>query len=347
MAYNVLEVININQTYTVKAGDTLYGISNQFGVSVTELARINNVKAETLQIGQVLTIPNTSGTNPNTMFIYTVEKGDSLYSIASKYNTTVNELIDLNNLKSTNLSIGQVLRIPEMYTKEDEMTLPSFTSYTVKKDDNLYSIARDNNISVDTLMKDNALTSSALSIGQILKIRLPEGVSNEIEECFGPDYTPPEDNSTFIYTVKKGDNLYDIAKLYNTSVSVIKSLNNLTSNNLSIGQQLKIPSSSSTPTTSTTYTVKKGDSLYSIAQAYNTTVNEIKSLNNLTSNSLSIGQQLKIPSSSSASTNTTYIVKSGDNLYSIARMFNTTVDSIKKKNNLTSNLLSIGQKLII
>ena len=86
------------KTYTVKKGDTLYGISNQFGVSVTELARINNVNANTLQIGQVLTIPSESGTNPNNMFMYTVKKGDSLYSIAKKYNTTVNDIMKLNYL---------------------------------------------------------------------------------------------------------------------------------------------------------------------------------------------------------------------------------------------------------
>ena len=75
------------------------------------------------------------------------------------------------------------------------------------------------------------------------------------------------------------------------------------------------------------------------------------SLNNLNSSSLSIGQKLKIPGASGGSSSgtaaQTYTVKSGDNLYSIAKKFNTTVDSIKKKNNLSSNLLSIGQKLKI
>ena len=65
-------------TYTVKPGDTLWGISNQYGVSVTELARINNVTADKLRVGQVLTIPSKSGTNPSNMFIYTVQKGDRL-----------------------------------------------------------------------------------------------------------------------------------------------------------------------------------------------------------------------------------------------------------------------------
>lgn len=289
----------MNQTYTVKAGDTLYGISNQFGVSVTELAELNNIKGSNLQIGKVLIIPTTSGANPNNMFLYTVKAGDTLYSIARKYNTTPQAIIDLNYLKTTNLKIGDVIRIPEMYTPEDAMFLPNYTNYTVKRGDTLYSIAKNNNIGVDILMKDNALTDNNLTIGKTLKIRIPStGVGIEIEECFGPDYTPPTSNTqTYTtYTVKKGDNLYSIANRFNTSVSAITKLNNLVNNNLSIGQILKIPSTSSQTAPSQT---------------------------------------------------NTYIVKSGDNLYSIARRFNTTVDSIKRKNNLTSNALSIGQKLII
>ena len=342
----------MQETYTVKAGDTLYGISNQFGVSVTELAELNGIKGDNLQIGQVLIIPGSSGTNPDTMFMYTVKSGDSLYSIAQKYNTTVDAIKKLNYLTSNNLSVGQVIRIPETYTPEDQITLPNYINYVVKKGDNLYSIARDNNVSVDTIKQDNGLTSNTLTIGQNLKIRIPSGSGVVIEECFGAEYTPPDSTNTITYTVKKGDNLYNIANKYNTSVTVIMNLNNLTSTNLSVGQQLKIPSSSGTGggtsggngTNTQTYTVKSGDSLYSIANRYGTTVDAIKSLNNLTSNSLSIGQVLKIPGSSST---TTYIVKSGDSLYSIAKKFNTTADSIKRKNNLTSNLLSIGQKLII
>lgn len=284
-------MIIINNTYTVKAGDTLYGISNQFGVSVTELARLNNVKADTIKVGQILKIPTSSGTNPNTMFMYTVKSGDTLYKIATKYNTTVNQIKDINNLTSNNLSIGQVLRIPEMYTKEEDLILPNYISYTVKAGDTIYSIARNNNISVDTLIQDNSLTDNILKIGSILKIRIPSG-STVIEECIGPDYNPPEDNNNINYIVKKGDSLYTIASKYNTSVSIIKSLNNLTSNNLSIGQILKIPNNNQSSIN--TYIVKSGDNLYSIARKFNTTVNSIKSKNNLSNNLLSVGQKLII-----------------------------------------------------
>ena len=152
------------------------------------------------------------------------------------------------------------------------------------------------------------------------------------------------------YTVKAGDSLYKIASLYQTSVNAIIDLNNLTSNNLSIGQVLKIPSDKTTtpPTTSSiTYTVKSGDSLYKIANQFNTTVDAIKSLNNLTSNNLSIGQSLKIPTTKATNNYLNYTVRSGDNLYSIASRYNTTVNIIKNLNNLTSNNLSIGQVLKI
>ena len=285
----------MNNTYVVKAGDTLYGISNQFGVSVTELAEINNVVGRPLRIGEVLTIPNNVGTNPNNMFMYTVKKGDSLYGIAKKYNTTVNDIMKLNYLTNINLVVGQVLRIPEMYFKESEMYLPNYINYTVKKGDTLYSIARDNNIDVDTLIKDNSLTNNNLFIGQVLRIRTPMSSSIDVEECFGRDYTPPVavTSSYITYTVVKGDSLYGIAKKYNVSVNDIVSLNNLKTNNLYIGQLLKIPTSSSGVSTNT-YIVKAGDSLYSIARKYNTTVDIIKRNNNLTTNLLSVGQKLVI-----------------------------------------------------
>ena len=86
----------MEKTYIVKEGDTLYGISNQFGVSVTELAELNMVDASTLKV-------------------------------------------------------GQILRIPETYTKEEDIYLPNYTNYIVKKGHTIYSIARENNITVDTI----------------------------------------------------------------------------------------------------------------------------------------------------------------------------------------------------
>ena len=143
------------------------------------------------------------------------------------------------------------------------------------------------------------------------------------------------------YTVKSGDSLWSIANKYNTSVSELKSLNNLNSNNLQVGQILILPGEQSN-NEDNTYTVKSGDSLWSIANKYNTSVNELKSLNNLSSDILQIGQVLKLPSN-----NKLYIVKSGDSLWNIANRYNTTVNTLKNLNNLSSNSLTIGQELIL
>ncbi|CDC62393.1 peptidoglycan-binding LysM [Clostridium sp. CAG:417] len=277
-----------NKTYTVKKGDTLYGISKQFNTSAQKIRELNNLKNDNIVPSQVLIISENNGTNPNECVIYTVKKGDSLYEIAKKYNTSVDAIKRYNNLTTNNLSIGQKIRIPCNIEDNDDTVMPKYISYTVKAGDNLYNIAKKYNTTVDKIKRDNNLQSNNLTIGKILLIEDTSDQST-IEECFGEEYEAPSSNIT--YTVQKGDNLYSIANKYNTTVNEIKSLNNLTSNNLSIGQQLRIPTNASG---NITYTVQKGDNLYGIARKYNTTVNEIKRKNNLTSNNLSIGQQLII-----------------------------------------------------
>lgn len=267
--------------------------------------------------------------SPTVGTYYTVQSGDSLWSIAKKYGVTVDELKSANNLISNTLSIGQVLRIPI----EEEDSLPS--TYIVVSGDTLYSIARKFNTTIDAIKTLNNLTTNSLSIGQTL--RIPGETEENIPTAV--DYVD--------YTVKSGDSLYAIARNYGISVDDIKSFNNLTSNTLSIGQKLRIPVSVDQEITVTPYieyTVKKGDNLYAIARIYGTTQQEIMNLNNLTSNLLSIGQVLKIPTSTEG---INYVVKNGDNLYSIARAYGTTVSDIMNKNNLTSTTLQIGQVLKI
>ncbi len=275
-----------NSTYIVKKGDTLYGISKQFNTSMQKIRELNNLKDDNIYPSQVLIISANTESNPSECVIYTVKKGDNLYNIAKKYDTTVDAIKRYNNLTTNNLSINQRLKIP-CYSTTPTPEKPNYISYTVKKGDSLYSIATKYNTTVDQIKKNNNLTSNNLSIGQTLIIE-DSGNINEIEECYGTDYEVSNDYKE--YVVKKGDSLYSIAKQYNVTVNDIIAANNLTSNNLAIGQILKIPSK----TSQTTYTVKKGDSLYSIATKFNTTVNAIKSKNNLTSNTLSIGQKLII-----------------------------------------------------
>ena len=235
---------------------------------------INNL--ENLGEAVVKALASYAGINyipPNLEDYYVVKKGDSLWSIASKNNTTVDNLKKINNLSNNTLQIGQLLKLP---STNDENNNQLDNIYIVQKGDNLYTIARKYNTTVDNIKNANNLSSNLLSIGQTLII--PDNTQNVTNEI--------------TYVVKKGDSLWSIANKYDTTIDIIKSTNNLSSNLLSIGQVLIIPSTSEYKT----YTVQKGDSLYVIARKYNTTVDNLKKLNNLSSNLLSIGQTLIIPS---------------------------------------------------
>lgn len=177
--------------------------------------------------------------------------------------------------------------------------------------------------------------------------KLAEAVVKSIANYAGVSYSPA--NMEGYYIVKKGDSLWSIASKNNTTVDNIKKLNNLSSNNLSIGQVLKLSCDAEKEDIkeSNIYTVKKGDSLWLIANKYGTTVDELKNANDLKSNTLSIGQTLIIPEKKENTNKISYVVKKGDSLWLIANKYDTTVEKIKSTNNLKSNTLSIGQVLVI
>jgi len=145
--------------------------------------------------------------------------------------------------------------------------------YIVRKGDNLYSIANKYNVLVSDIMILNNLDNEDLYIGQ--KIKIPMNTLNN--------------NDTY-YIVKKGDNLYSIANKYNMTVNELKSINNLVTDNLYVGQKLYL-----TNNNDNIYVVKLGDTLYSIAKRYNVSVNDLANINNIPNNIIVVGQELIIP----------------------------------------------------
>ena len=227
-------------------------------------------------------IPPGNTDSSETENVYVVKKGDTLYSIARKYNLTVDELKALNNLTSNELYIGQILDVVPIQS----------SSYVVKRGDTLYAIAKKYSVSVKDLKEVNNLNSDILYIGQELLI--PSEIKEDPEE----PQVPEEDNDIEIpiteydmYIVQKGDSLWGISRKYGISVEDLMSLNNIDSNTLKIGQELYVPKIN---TASDTYIVQKGDTLWSISKKYNISVQELKDKNNLKDNLLSIGQQLII-----------------------------------------------------
>lgn len=203
-------------------------------------------------------------------------------------------------------------------------------TYIVKKNDNLYDIAKEYNTTVGILKALNNLSSNILQVGQILK--LPTSL---VEETIPGNY--------LIYTIKKGDNLYSIAKNYNISLEELINFNQQGSTLLHIGEQLLIPINNQT-NNNIQYVIKPGDTLYNIAKRYNTNVDEIKRINNLNNNMLKIGETILIPGTSNYQT---YVIRTNDTLEGIALKYNTTIEDIMKANNLLTDDVTVGQIILI
>ncbi len=191
--------------------------------------------------------------------------------------------------------------------------------------------------------------------------KLARALAKAIAQYF--EENPPEGtlianrNKTQKYKVQTGDSLSVIANKYGTSVDAIKSTNKLKSNSLAVGQILTIPGGSSplqvpvvsnpVETETITHTVEKGDYLGKLASTYKVSVTAIKRENNLRSDTLKLGQKLKITVSLKDRPVRKHTVRRGEYLGKIATKYGVSVDSVRKANSLRSDQLAVGQVLII
>ncbi|WP_456277487.1 LysM peptidoglycan-binding domain-containing protein [Bacillus sp. AK128] len=324
-------------THKVKSGESLSVIARQYNVTVTDIKQMNRLKTDVIYVGQTIKLP---------IYSYIVVSGDTLSLIAKRLNTSVNAIKTTNNLKSDNIYIGQklLISVPVTTTATTEtQSAPAPTSepaetdqntiqYTVKSGDSLSLIAKNYQTTVQEIQRLNALTTTNIYPGQVLKvpkqITTPTNVTEPVAEPTPTAPATPDQQSTQIYTVVSGDSLSLIAKRYNVTVDAIKSANQLTTDVIFIGQKLTIPTAVQTqptqpvptepvetptpvetiapePTTPTdtvepvptaeVYTVVSGDTLSLIAKRYGVTVDALKSTNNLTTDTIYVGQALTIP----------------------------------------------------
>ena len=207
---------------------------------------------------------------------YIVSKGDTLSEIAARGGVDLDRLIEFNNLKNSNIFVGQKIRFPSAgYEIESVSDVPS--EYTVSRGDTLSEIAVSNGFKLNDLIAFNNLQNSNIFVGQ--KIRFPVG-----------DYEIPHE----IYIVKKGDTLSEIAQLFRISQGRLKNMNNSISDKIVVGQKIKIPREQRN-TFKRSYLIKYGDTLSEIAQKYNTTTGELMFQNKLLKPDISVGQKLLIP----------------------------------------------------
>ncbi len=240
----------MNDLYVVKEGDTLYGISKQFGVSVNDLMSANDMKDDVVVLGSTMVIPNLD------VVTYKVKEKDNLYNIAKNFGVSVSDIMNANNMDSEDLIIGEILVIPSVGSDV------SFINYIVVDNDNLYDIARRYNTTASAIKKLNNLTSNDLSVGSVIKV--PTVMVDDINL---------ENNNNIYkeYVVKAGDNLYNIAKSFGVSVNDLKKINNISGNSLTIGQTLLIGEYTPNPliglscykdSKEITYIVKRGDTIF-------------------------------------------------------------------------------------
>jgi LysM repeat protein len=205
-----------------------------------------------------------------------VQAGETLYSLAKLYGTTVQAIMQANGMMSYYLRAGDTIYIPT-----GDVVLPGPTVHIVQPGETLFSIARQYGTTVSAIMSLNHLSSYLIYAYQALYISSASQA--------GP----------IVHIVQAGETLYTIALRYGTSVAALMSTNGLTSYAIRVGQQLIVPSTWSgyypTTTPYQQYTVVPGDTLYGIALRYGTTVAAIMEANDLSSSYIYVGMTLSIP----------------------------------------------------
>lgn len=275
----------------------------------------------------------TSGKPLSSWTTYRVQPEDTVASIARKAHMTEAALREANQIPAgRRIKPGSLVLVSKSSGLGNAEDISSDTidasfalaqdyrrvTYRVRRGDNMRSVARRLGVSPATIMKSNGLRSQRLRVGQTLRVNVPivtrqTTTSRPTTTRSTPD-TPVA--STKFYVVRKGDTLYSIANRYSITASALRNANNISGNNISVGQRLTI-NASGTPTKrhvvleevpervqkqvskrplakKKTYKVRKGDTLFSIASSANMSVNQLKKLNGIRNNNLKVGQTLKL-----------------------------------------------------
>lgn len=286
--------------------------------------------------------------------LHKVERKETYYAIARRYGVPYQEIIKFNDAKI--LQPGETIKVltTRPFASVDNPTLPSASStgdyfeYTVQKKDNLNRLAERFGTTVDAIKAASGIRSINLQIGQVLHIPKTENQeANSTETATSPQnvQNPPNKGNITTpttYTVKKKDNLNLIARLNHTTVEAIKEANGLTSNNLQIGQILKMPGTTLAQQSATL----ENNTQQEQNEAPNVATNRETEKTKLRAERQKKDMEEKLASKTKES-GFVYMVAEKDNIYTIAKKFNLTTYQLTSINKLESNELKVGQKLII
>ena len=278
-----------------------------------------------------------------------VRRGETLGSIARRYGISVSQLKRWNGLRSNTAKVGKTLKVSNPAKQSKSTTTTTTTTsnekqkyYTVKRGDSLSSIAERFGVTVAQLREWNGIEADDINAG--VRIAVDASASRRVSKS---ESKPEVKTST--YTVKKGDGLGAIAERHGMTLQEIRELNGLKDNNIQVGQKLKVTGKASEERSekpeakSSTYTVKKGDSLGAIAERFGVTVDQLRDWNGIKGNNIQAGQKLTIGGKSKSSSKAgssksakakTHKVRSGESLGVIAEKYGTTASAIRRANGI-------------
>ena len=349
--------------HKVRRGETLGSIARRYGISVSQLKRWNGLRSNTAKVGTTLKVSNpakqsksttttTTTTSNEKQKYYTVKRGDSLSSIAERFGVTVAQLREWNGIEADNINAGVRIAVDASASRRVSKPEVKTSTYTVKKGDGLGAIAERHGMTLQEIRELNGLKDNNIQVGQKLKVT---GKASE-ERNEKPEV------KTSTYTVKKGDGLGAIAERHGMTLQEIRELNGLKDNNIQVGQKLKVTGKASEERSekpeakSSTYTVKKGDSLGAIAERFGVTVDQLRDWNGIKGNNIQAGQKLTIGGKSKSSSKAgrsksakakTHKVRSGESLGVIAEKYGTTAAAIRRANGIKGDNIRVGQTLKI
>jgi membrane-bound lytic murein transglycosylase D len=313
------------QRHVVTRGQTLSGIARKYGVSVASLQRANGLRGTKVRKGQALTIPG---------------GGDVVVSPVA-------------STPSAAPAAAQVAAV-----EKADRSVP--VRHSVRRGETLSGLAARYGVSMAAIKSANVIKGQ-IRIGQSLLIPASGAAAPELRvETVAAAAVAPK-----VHTVRRGETLAGIARLFRVSVSALRRANGLTQRTiLQVGQVLHIPAAARdlpddeevrAPARSRkVYTVRQGDNLSELAERFGVSQAELQRWNGLRGHSLFVGQKLvyslvqaygDIRLASADASNEYYRVKDGDNLWEISSRFGQSVEDVKRLNSGLSEALHPGQRI--